>query len=153
MIIVYVFIGKLPEYIVENINQTRLYFNGKIVLVINDLNSEYLEQIKSKNVEILPYSFFLDEEFLSIVNENINRFCIAEKLGNRKLLFIRAFERFFILKKVMEHYKYTDVLFLELDMLIYFNPEDYKDYFSQKEIAFRYKVSRACICRLLSNKL
>lgn len=156
MIVVYVYIGTLPEYIVENINQTRLYYSGKIVLVTNDVHSEYIEKIKSKDIELLPYSYFMDNKFIETVNKKIDKFCIVEKLGDRKLLFIRSFERFFILKKVMEYFQYTDVLFLELDMLIYFNPEDYKEYFSQKEIAFTFTDNKyicTAICYIKSVKI
>lgn len=145
MIVCYVYIGKLPSYIVENIRHTRMYHTGKIVVVVDDLESEYLKEISIYNIEVLPYTYFMDERFANLVNENLSRFCIVDKLGERKLLFIRSFERFYILKKVMEYFRYTEVLFLELDMLIYFNPEDYRDYFNQKEIAFTF-TDKKYIC-------
>ncbi len=145
MIVCYVFIGKLPSYIVENIKHTRLYFSGKIILIVDDLDSVYLREIEKYTIEVIPYRYLNDVEFITTVQENISRFSIVEKLGDRKLLFIRSFERFYLLKNLMKMFNYTDVLFLELDMLIYFNPEDYKDYFSQKDIAFTF-TDKKYIC-------
>lgn len=145
MIVVYVYIGKLPNYIVENIRHTRLYFQGKILLVVDDLDSEYISKVEEYGVEVLPYSYFKDVDFIQMVNENIQRFSIVEKLGDRRLLFIRSFERFYILRNIMNYFKCEDILFLELDMLIYFNPEEYKEYFSQKQIAFTF-TDKKYIC-------
>lgn len=145
MIVTYVYIGKLPSYIVENIKQTRLYFTGRILLVIDDLSSKHLVKLSGCNVEVIPYGYLVDTEFIEIVNENINRFCIVDKLGDRRLLFIRSFERFFILRNLMKIFNIENILFLELDMLIYFNPEDYKDFFLKKPIAFTY-TEKKYIC-------
>lgn len=156
MIVVYVYIGKLPSYIVENIRHTRLYFQGKILLIVDDLDSEYISKIKDYDVEVLPYSYFQAEDFINVVSENIQRFSIVEKLGDRRLLFIRSFERFYILRNLMKTFKCEDILFLELDMLIYFNPEDYKEYLSQKEIAFTFtdkKYICTAICYVKSVKI
>ena len=42
MIVVYTFIGRLPVYIVDTIKQTRMFYSGEIVLIIDDLHSEHL---------------------------------------------------------------------------------------------------------------
>ena len=38
MIIVYSFIGKLPKYIVDTVYQSRLFFDGDIYLILDDLS-------------------------------------------------------------------------------------------------------------------
>jgi len=138
MIIVYIFIGKLPVYIIDTIKQTRMFYSGEIILIIDDIQSEHLKNLHEYNVILLPYQEYINKEFLDTVNSNINKFCIAHKIGDRKLLFIRSFERFFILEKFLDRFSQEDILFLELDMLIYFKPEELLPLFRRKEITFSY---------------
>ena len=53
MNIIYSFIGKLPNYIIDSIYQCRLYFNDNIYLITDDLNSEFIEILKNK------YNFYV----------------------------------------------------------------------------------------------
>jgi len=136
MILVYTFIGKLPHYCVDTVKHARVFFSGEIVFIIDDMNSKYIDELKKYSVKILPYEWFTDAEFTQTVQDNYSRFCIAENIGDRKLLFIRSFERFFVLEKFLRIYPQEDVLFLELDMLIFFKPEDLLPKFRTKEITF-----------------
>lgn len=138
MEIVYAFVGRLPSYIVETIHQARLFSTGKITLICDDIGSPFLEKIAKYNVNVVPYVSVIDMEFLSCLNTHHGKFCIADKLGDRRLLFIRSFERFFLLQKYMEMTGATNVLFLELDVLIYFRPSDAISMFSKREISFEY---------------
>ena len=65
MNVIYSFIGKLPEYIIETIYQLRLYYNGDVYLIIDDYNSvfgatkatdEFLNL--NKNLEIKKLNFY-----------------------------------------------------------------------------------------------
>lgn len=145
MEIVYAYIGRLPPYIVDTVHQARTWSDNKITLLCDDLESPYLEQIRKYNVTILNAHLFIDPHFIDVVNTHIQKFCIAHKLGDRKLLFIRSFERFFLLQKYMEMTGAENILFLELDMLIYFNPEDLLPLLSQREITFAY-TEKTIIC-------
>lgn len=152
MEIVYVYIGRLPHYIVDTIHQARTWSDGKITILCDDLESPYLKEIAKYNVNIRNAAIFIDTQFIDVANRNIQKFCIAHKLGDRKLLFIRSFERFFILQKYMELTGATNILFLELDMLIYFKPEDLLPILSQREITFTHtekpmKCSAFCYIR------
>ena len=138
MEIVYAFVGRLPSYIIETIHQARLFSTNKITLICDDIGSPFLEKIAKYNVNVVPYTTAIDTEFLSCLNTHNGKFCIADKLGDRRLLFIRSFERFFLLQKYMEMTGATNVLFLELDVLIYFKPSDVLSKFSEKEITFEY---------------
>jgi hypothetical protein len=112
MEIVYAFVGKLPSYIVESIHQARLFSTNKITLICDDLQSPYLDKLSKFNVTIVPYQTVIDTNFITEVNIHIKSFCIVEKLGDRRELFIRSFERFFLLQKYMELSGSTNILFL-----------------------------------------
>jgi hypothetical protein len=136
MEIVYSFQGRLPEYIIYTIHQARCFHTGPITLFIDDFNSPYLEQIKNYNVTIISAFDYVDLPFIQAVEQNLSKFCIAEKLGDRKLLFIRSFERFFLLKNWMKLNKKENILFLELDMLIYFKPDELLPILSKRDMTF-----------------
>jgi hypothetical protein len=154
MIIVYIFIGRLPFYIIDTIKQTRMFYSGEIILIIDDLESNHLKDLTEYNVILLPYQEYINKEFIDTVNSNINKFCIAHKIGDRKLLFIRSFERFFVLEKLLDRFPQEDILFLELDMLIYFKPEELLPLFRRKEITFSYVQTKhicSAFCYIKSN--
>lgn len=138
MEIVYVFIGKLPKYIVETIYQARLFTKDKITLICDDMDSPYLQEIKDFNINIVNQIEYVDEDFLLTIQENLKKFCIAYKLGDRRLLFIRSFERFYVLQKYMETTKAENILFLELDILIYFNPQEFLEILKERELSISY---------------
>jgi hypothetical protein len=140
MEIVYAFVGKLPSYIVESIHQARLFSTNKITLICDDLQSPYLDKLSKFNVTIVPYQTVIDTNFITEVNIHIKSFCIVEKLGDRRELFIRSFERFFLLQKYMELSGSTNILFLELDMLIYAKPEEMLPILQEKEASFVYTL-------------
>ena len=120
MNIVYVFIGPLPEYSVTTVHQARLFYDGPIYFIVSDMMSPFVITLKEKyNVTIVPYDFVKDVEFNNIVQKNYRRFNIISYLKGREKLFIYAFERFFCLKQLMLRENLTDILFLELDNLIY----------------------------------
>ena len=145
MEIVYVFIGKLPHYIVETIHQARLFSKNKITLIYDDLTSPLIPALNSFDVTLVNYAQCVDTEFIEAVNTNIKKFCIAPHLGDRRLLFIRSFERFYVLRKYMEQTGAQNILFLELDVLIYFNPEQFLPILKGRDISFSY-VSKDNMC-------
>lgn len=138
MHLVYIYMGKLPAYTISSLYQARLFTDDPIFLICDDENSELLEPIRRLNVTVVPCKYFNDQEFIETVNKNVSKFCIAEKLGDRRLLFIHSFQRFFVLKNFMKALNLENVLFLELDVLIYFKPSELTERLSQKETAFSY---------------
>jgi hypothetical protein len=48
------FIGKLPSYIIESIHQIRIYFDKDIYLIINDIESPFIESL-NKYIEKTPH--------------------------------------------------------------------------------------------------
>jgi hypothetical protein len=149
MFIALSFVGTLPSYIIECIYQTRLYFYGDIYLIIDDIESKYLEKIHKYNIQIINYMDVIDTKFIEIVNVNMNKFCIIENLKGREQLFIRSFERFFLLHNLLKQKNITDCLFLELDNLIYDNPEKWIERFSKKELCYMYDNDDRCSSGLM----
>jgi hypothetical protein len=124
MFVLYSFIGSLPEYIIYNVYQTRLFFDGDIYLIIDDINSPYLEKLKQFNVKIVNYDDVIDENFCNLMKEKIKFFYYVSGLTGRELLFSRSNERFFLAANLMKKFNLEDCIFLELDVLIYKEPEN-----------------------------
>ena len=123
MFVLYSFIGSLPKYIIYNVYQTRLFFDGNIYLIIDDINSPYLEKLKEFNVKIINYNDVIDYNFLILMKEKQQYFCYINGLTGRELLLIRCIERFFLAANLMKKFNLEDCIFLELDVLIYKEPE------------------------------
>jgi len=138
MIVCLTFIGKLPKYIIESIHQIRCYYNDEIYLIINDIDSIHIEFIKKYNVTIIDYKDVVCYNFLEVAQKNQNKFCYVDGLLDRRELFIRSFERFFVLKNLLQQKELNDCLFLELDNLIYDNPYNWVDIFSKNELCYMY---------------
>jgi hypothetical protein len=144
MNIVLSFIGILPSYIKESIYQIRLFYKDDIYLIINDLESPYISYLNNYNVKIIPYINVVNTRLIEIVNQNIHKFAILPKLIGREELFVRSFERFFLLKNLMNSHNLSNCLFLELDNLIYDNPYNWLSEFSKHELCYMYDNDDRC---------
>jgi hypothetical protein len=144
MFIAYSFIGKLPAYIIESVHQARLFFKGDIYLITNELESVYLDKLKKYNVIIINYTDVYNIDFINIMQAYYSKFAVIKELVGREELFIRSLERFFLLHNLMQQRKLTDCLFLELDNLIYDDPEKWLESFSIKELAYMYDNTDRC---------
>jgi len=139
MILAYCFIGILPSYIIETIYQARLFFDGDIYLIINQLDSPYLNELILKyNVNVINYEDVKSCEFTDISMENIRKFHYMSDLIGRENLFLRSFERFFVLQNLIKQKKLEDCLFLELDNLIYDDPNKWLSNFSKNELCYMF---------------
>lgn len=117
MNIVYSFIGKLPEYTIHSIHQTRTFFKGKIYLIVDNINDNLLDNIKKYDVTIINYNTVVDKEIIKYHR----RFNICHCPG-RELLFFRSTERFFLVKNLIKLLNLENVLFIEIDNLLYNDP-------------------------------
>ena len=138
MIIALSFIGILPSYIVEVLHQIRCFYSGDIYLIINDLSSLYLTKIIKYNINIVKYNEVINFEFLNVAEQNKHKFCIVTSLVGREELFIRSFERFFLLRNLLENKNLTDCFFMELDNLIYDDPNKWIEQFSRHELGYMF---------------
>jgi len=143
------FRGILPSYIIESIHQIRIFFSGDVYLIIDDIHSPFLESLKIYNVIFVPYEEVVSDLFIEVVNKNIHKFVIVHELIGREELFIRSFERFFLLQNLMEKFDLTDVLFLELDNLIYDDPTQWISSFSKTELCYMFDNNDRCSSGLM----
>jgi len=145
MIVAYSYIGPLPDYTLDTIYQTRLFFKGPIYFIISDLTSQYVSILQNKyNVTIIPYDTVIDNHFNECIQEHFSKFTILENVKGREKLFIYAFERFFILRRLMEQQRLTNVFFMELDNLIYDDPLKWERSFCTTPIAFMFDNYDRC---------
>jgi len=138
MILIYSFIGRLPSYIIETIYQARLYFNGDIYLILDDINSEYTRRLAIEfNVKLINYILVIKgDTLIEQLQKNFNKFASNYNLQGREYLFYRSFERLFIVNSLITKLNLQDVLSLELDNLIYDDPRKWLEGFRQKPLAW-----------------
>jgi len=144
MNIVLSFIGKLPNYIVDCVHQVRCFTDSPIYIIMNDSNSIFVEQLKKYNVNIINYADVIHYHFINIANQNISKFHIVHGLGDRKELFLRSLERFFLLHNLMKLKELKNCFFMELDNLIYDDPNNWLEKFSTKQLCYMYDNKDRC---------
>jgi hypothetical protein len=136
--VVYSFIGILPEYILYSVLQTRLFFHGNIYLIYDDYTSPYLPILKKMHVILIDYKSVTDYRFIDLYNKNYSKLPILNELKDRKMLFMRSFERFYLLRNAMKLYNLKDIFFMEIDNMIYNDPEVWYSSLSEKDIWFMF---------------
>lgn len=144
MKVVYSFHGKLPAYSVPTVKQMRMFYTGDIYFILNDLESEYVSELKKMNVIIVDYKDVEDTAFTELQTRQYNKFCYCEKLLGREELFIRSMERFYLLHNLMVKESLTDIFFVELDNLVYNNPEIWLESFAKKDMAYMFDNFNRC---------
>ena len=133
------FIGKPPAYWITCVNQIRLFSDDPIWCITDRIKHSIIKKIqKIQNVYCIDYSTVINNKFLATTRSNKKKFYIARFLRDRKLLFIRAFERFFLCENLMKQKNLKDVLFLELDNMIYMNPIKFQNSLQKKPLAYMY---------------
>ena len=142
MIVVYCYIGPVPNYLIETIQQTRLFFKGDIICILTDIHSPIVKRLKEEGIRIILYE--KNVEFDACIKEHGSKFSLVPELGTREKLFIYAFERFFALYSVMRNENWKDVVFLELDNLIYDDPIKWLAGFQKKPMAYMYDNELRC---------
>lgn len=132
MNIILSFIGKLPEYILHSVYQIRLYYDGKIYLIYDDYNTIYKDILLKYNIILIRYEDVNKHE----IDDYINKFQYINGLTGRELLYYRSYERMFLANNLIDKYFLEDNLFMEIDNLLYDNPENWIKEFSVKGLAY-----------------
>jgi len=132
------FIGKTQIYLRDCIYQIRLFTNVPIYYIYDDYNDEIVNEIfnKYKNIFLIKYEEVISKEFNILVEENIKKFVIVDNIGERKQLFIRSFERFYLLYNLCIKKELKNVLFIELDNLIYEDPIKWINHINENKLCF-----------------
>jgi len=138
MIVAFSFVGILPKYIIESVHQARCFFSGDIYLITNDMSSIYITALEKYNVKLIDYEDVKSPLFIETVEKNYSKFVILKTLHGREEIFIRSFERFFLLRNLMKTHGLTECLFLELDNLIYDDPNKWVQSFSENQLCYMF---------------
>ena len=152
--LVYCFIGPLPEYILDSVHQARLFFTGRIVCLLTDMTSPHAAALQAYGVELVTCE--KDAEFDAVVAEHAWKFTVIEGLKGREQLFLYAFERFFALERWLSSSLARDIVFLELDNLLYADPTEWLPAFREKPMSFMFDNELRCasgICYLRDRKV
>jgi hypothetical protein len=144
MRVAYCYIGPLPEYAIDTVHQTRLFFSGPIDFIISDLTSPCIPILRKYDVTIVPYETVRHKGFEDCIAQYESKFSYLEGLKGRERLFVYAFERFFVLYQWVIQQNLEDILFLELDNLIYNDPHEWEESFCAKEMAFMFDNYDRC---------
>lgn len=152
MNIVLSYIGPLPAYTVECIQQIRLFTSLPIYLIIDDSDSPYIKTLETFNVNFIHYNTVISEEFLLLFRTYKEPFSICDALGVRRFLFMRSIERFFLLYNLMTQHNLTNILFMEIDNTIYDDPLNWLEQFSKKELSFMYDNEERFSCGIFYTK-
>ena len=84
MIVVYCFIGSLPNYAIDTVHQTRLFFKGDIYFIVSDLTSPIIDILQhTYQVTIIPHASLIDREFNQCIEQYIHKFTILEGAKGR----------------------------------------------------------------------
>lgn len=123
MNVCYSFIGTLPAYSIEQVHQLRLFYDGPAYFILSDYENPLVKILQDTYaIHIIRYDSVVDSSFLQLLEKTKQKFYIAHGLKGREKLFIYSFERFYVLYNLMIQYSLRDVLFLEIDNLIYDDP-------------------------------
>jgi len=137
MNICYAFIGPVPSYAIEQVHQLRLFYDGPAYFILNDYNNPIVKKMQDMyNIHIIRYDDVVDTSFNAMIHTLSHKFMIMHRLQGREKLFIYSFERFYVLYNLMKKYSLTNVLFLELDNLIYDEPHNWIKALEQVDMAY-----------------
>ena len=138
------FVGSLPDYLIDCIYQIRLYYNGDLYLILDDYSSNLLNDLVNKyNVKLIKYDDVNSDSKERLIKYK-NKFVYSPQVIGRPYLFFTSFERMFLVNELINKWHLTDNIFMEIDNLIYNNPEKWINEFSKKEIAFMCNEINKC---------
>jgi hypothetical protein len=120
MNVVLSFIGNMPKYTIECIQQLRLFFDGPIYLIYSLIDPSIKTVLDTFRIIYIDYKEVESERF-NITSTN-KSFCVVDRLNDRKELFKRSYERLYLLDNLLLKYNLTNVWFMEIDILMYCNP-------------------------------
>jgi hypothetical protein len=139
MNIVTSFIGNPPEYWVTCIEQVRKFTGGIVWCITDHPGSGVIDKLRTfSNVKIVDYSKVRSNVFDDCLKKTYHKFEYVPQLKGRELLFMRAMERSFLCENLMKWESLKDVLFIELDNMIYMDPNELLESFRIKPLAYMF---------------
>lgn len=134
--IVLSFIGPMPSYIYECVRQIRAVFNGTVYLIYDQIDAELLKQLDEYCVSMVPYDTVRSSRFDSRFKQT--DFEYIPGLKGREQLFLRSYERFYLLDELIKQKEVKSVWFMEIDNLLYVDPSRFLPVLQQKGCVYSY---------------
>jgi hypothetical protein len=147
MNVVLSFIGNMPPYIVECIQQLRLFFDGPIYLIHSTIEPSIKNDLDKFSLIYIDYKEVESERF-NIKSRNTS-FCVVDRLNDRRELFKRSYERIYLLDTLMLKKNLTNVWFMEIDILMYCNPTIFRGALHDVPYAYCYADNDHCSSAIL----
>jgi hypothetical protein len=147
MNVVISFIGQMPAYLYECVRQLRLFFKGRIYIIYSQIDSELLERILCYNLDLVHYDIVKSERFDSVFSTN--DFIVAKNIPERKFLFLRSYERLFLIDNLIRLYDLEHVWSIEVDILMYIDPSKFIDVLKEKPYVYSFHNDDHCNISIL----
>lgn len=145
MIVVHSFIGSFPAYTVDCVEQTRRFYDGPIYLIVSDMAHPSLLRLQTEfQVILVPYEEVISYDFNEIATANDHKFMKCPDLKGREQLFLRTYERYFLLYRLMIAHGLSNVLFMEVDNLLYADPREWESEMEKYALAYMYDNTSRC---------
>ena len=142
MSVVLSFIGNMPPYIYECLKQLRLFYQDDIYLIYSIIAPELKTQIETFNPILISYDTVISSRFNNTCSKR--NYAVVDKLNDRKLLFMRSFERFYLLDELIKQRNLKYIWFMELDILMYTSPNTFIETLKDIPTAFAYHRTDHC---------
>lgn len=136
LVVTYAFVGPLPSYSIDTVKQLRLFYDGPVYFILNDVHSPFVSELQGTyGVVIVPYDLVRHDHFWTVANRCSSKFAIFHGLHGRERLAFHSFERFFLLHNFMQERRLNNVLFVELDNPLYDEPRRWLPVFEKYDFA------------------
>jgi len=142
MNVVLSFIGNMPAYSIECIQQLRLFFDGPIYFIYSEIENSIKEALDKQNIRFIHYDEVLSKRF-DIISKR-KEFCIVDSLEDRKELFKRSYERIYLLDTLLFKYNLKNVWFMEIDILMFCNPNIFTGILQTQPYAYCFHDFQHC---------
>lgn len=141
------FVGPLPAYTLTCIRQLRYTFDGPIYLIYSDMAVDIRQQLETYSIIFVPYETVKSQRFENIAKTK--SFAVVDRLKERKDLFKLSYERFYLLDSLMRQRDLEHVWFMELDIMMYHNPNQFLPILEQFTIGYTYVCEGQCSTAIL----
>jgi hypothetical protein len=143
MIICLVYIGKVPSYVRECVQQIKEWSDLKLYFITNDIES-CKELLYDYEVNYINPDELQGENIIQL-EEKRKYFSLCNWVKDREHLFYYSMLRLYLIENFMRKYEVSGVFHLEIDNLIYYNPIEFKSIFDTKGISYLYEdKNRGC---------
>jgi hypothetical protein len=141
MIICLIFLGKVPSYTRYCVQQIRDWSSLPLYFITDDI--EYSRDLLFDYEITYIHPDELQGGLITELEKLRDLFIISNGLVGREQLFYYSTLRLFLLENFMRKYNFNNVFHLEVDNLIYNDPENFMEFFNKKGLSYMYHNNQA----------